>query len=135
MSLTDEERQAIVQYRIEKSRNALAEIQKILPMEVWATIANRMYYAIYYAASALLIQDGHKVGSHKGVISLFNMYYVKTGILSVEDGRLFGNVFAFRQESDYDDFIDASEKDVKEYLPLVEQLVARIISLTSRENR
>ena len=135
MSLTDEERQAIVQYRIEKSRNALAEIQKILPMEVWATIANRMYYAIYYAASALLIQDGHKVGSHKGVISLFNMYYVKTGILSVEDGRLFGNVFAFRQESDYDDFIDASEQDVKEYLPLVEQLVARIISLTSRENR
>lgn len=135
MSLTDEERQAIVQYRIEKSRNALAEIQKILPMEVWATIANRMYYAIYYAASALLIQDGHKVGSHKGVISLFNMYYVKTGILSVEDGRLFGNVFAFRQESDYDDFIDASEKDVKEYLPLVEQLVSRIISLTSRENR
>ena len=104
-------------------------------MEVWATIANRMYYAIYYAASALLIQDGHKVGSHKGVISLFNMYYVKTGILSVEDGRLFGNVFVFRQESDYDDFIDASEKDVKEYLPLVEQLVARIISLTSRENR
>ena len=129
MSLTDDERKAIVLYRIEKAKNALSEIHKILPMKVWATIANRMYYAIYYAASALLVRDGHNVSSHKGVISLFNMYYVKTGILSIDDGRLYGNVFAFRQESDYDDFIDASEEDVKEYLPQVEALVEKIISL------
>lgn len=132
MSLTDEERQAIVLYRIEKAQNALDDIKKIFPMEVWATIANRMYYAIYYAASALLIKDSHKVSSHKGVISLFNLYYVKTGILSKEDGRLFGNVFAFRQGSDYDDFIDASEEDVREYLPQVEQLVEKIITLINK---
>lgn len=40
MSLSDEERHAIVLYRIEKAN----------------------------AASALLIHDGHKVGTHKGVI-------------------------------------------------------------------
>ena len=129
MSLTDEERQAIVLYRIEKAKNALDEIHRIMPMEVWATIANRMYYAIYYAASALLINDGHKVSSHKGVISLFNFHYVKSGVLTIDDGRLYGNVFAFRQESDYDDFVDASENDVKEYLPQVEVLVEKIISL------
>ena len=74
-----------------------------------------------------MIKDGHMVSSHKGVISLFNKYYVKSGIMSIEDGRLFGNVFAFRQGSDYDDFIDASETDVKEYLPRVELLVEKII--------
>jgi uncharacterized protein (UPF0332 family) len=134
MSLTDEERDAIVQYRVEKALNALNDIHKILPMEVWATIANRMYYALYYAVSALLIKDGHKVSSHKGVISLYNLYYIKTGILSLEDGGLFGSVFAFRQGSDYDDFIDASEKDVKEYLPQVETLVKKIISLINEQN-
>ena len=71
MSLTEEERQAIVFYRIEKSRQSLDDIRKVLPLNLWSIIANRMYYALYYAASALLIHDGHKVGTHKGVISLF----------------------------------------------------------------
>lgn len=88
-----------------------------------------MYYALYYAASALLIHDGHKVGTHKGVIALFNLNYAKEGPLSKEDGALFSNIFAFRQGSAYDDFIDATEEDVKRYLPRVEALVSKIISL------
>lgn len=130
MSLTDEERRAIVLYRIEKARAAMDDIHKVLPLELWSIIANRMYYALYYAASALLINDGHKVGTHKGVIALFNLNYVKEGPLTREDGALFSNVFAFRKGSDYDDFIDATEEDVKRYLPRVEALVEKIVSLT-----
>lgn len=130
MSLSDEERRAIVLYRIEKAKAALDDIRKILPLEMWSIIANRMYYALYYAASALLIHDGHKVGTHKGVIALFNLNYVKEGPLSREEGVLFSNVFAFRQGSDYDDFIDATEEDVKRYFPRVEALVNKIVSLT-----
>ena len=63
MSLSDEERRAIVLYRIEKATAALDDIRKVLPLEMWSIIANRMYYALYYAASALLIHDGHKVGT------------------------------------------------------------------------
>lgn len=63
MSLSDEERHAIVLYRIEKANAALDDIRKVLPLKMWSIIANRMYYALYYAASALLIHDGHKVGT------------------------------------------------------------------------
>lgn len=128
MSLSDEERLAIVTYRIEKARLAIDEIKRVMPLKVWGMIANRMYYALYYAASALLIHDAHPVSTHKGVISLLNQYYVRTGVLSKEDGNLFGNVFAFRKGSDYDDFIDASEDDINRYLPQVEQLVEKIIA-------
>lgn len=130
MSLSDEERSAIVLYRIEKAQNALDDIHKVLPLEVWSIIANRMYYALYYAASALLIHDGHKVGTHKGVIALFNLNYVKEGPLTREEGALFSNVFSFRKGSDYDDFIDATEEDIKRYLPRVEALVEKIVSMT-----
>ena len=128
MSLSDEEREAIVSYRCEKARKATEEIKKIMPLKVWSTVANRMYYALYYAVSALLIHDSHRVSSHKGVISLFNMCYVKTGIMSVADGRLLGNVFSLWKGSDYDDFIDASEEEVLAYFPKVEVLVEKIIS-------
>ena len=52
--------------------------------------------------------------------------------LSEEDGVLFANIFAFRQGSDYDDFIDATEEDIKRYLPRVEMLVEKIVSLTEK---
>lgn len=129
MSLNDEERNAIVTYRVEKAQIALEEIKRAMPLKVWGMIANRMYYTLYYAASALLISDAHQVGTHKGVISLLNQYYVRTGLLTKEDGNLFGSIFAFRQGSDYDDFIDASEEDIKRYLPQVEQLAEKIILL------
>lgn len=132
MSLTDEERRAIVMYRIEKAQAALSDIHAILPMGMWSIIANRMYYALYYAASALLILDGHRIGTHKGVISLFNLNYVKEGPLPREDGALFAKVFAFRQGSDYDDFIDATEEDIKLYLPRVEILVGKIVTMTEK---
>ncbi|MBQ9865370.1 MAG: HEPN domain-containing protein [Bacteroidales bacterium] len=129
MSLSEEECKAIVVYRIEKARSVIEEIRKIMPLEVWGTIANRMYYALYYAAIALLINDSHTVGTHKGVMSLINQCYVRTGLLTKEEGHLFGQVFAFRQGSDYDDFIDATEEDVMRLFPQVETLVEKIISL------
>lgn len=135
MSLTEEERLAIVFYRIEKAQKALDDIHKVLPLELWSIIANRMYYALYYAASALLISDGHKVGTHRGVIALFNLNYVKDGPLKREEGSLFASVFAFRQGSDYDDFIDASQEDIKRLLPQVELLVDKIIALINNKKQ
>ena len=129
MSLSEEERRAIVVYRVEKARSVLEEIKKVMPLELWGIVANRMYYALYYAAIALLISDSHTVGTHRGVISLINQYYVRTGLLTKEEGHLFGQVFAFRQGSDYDDFIDATKEDVVRFFPQVEALVEKIISL------
>lgn len=134
MSLSQEERNAIVAYRTEKARMALDEIKKVMPLEVWGIIANRMYYALYYAVSALLTKDSHTVNTHKGALSLVNQYYVKTDILTKEDGHLFGQVFAFRQGSDYDDFIDATKEDVEQLFPKVEVLVKKIIALTNEDN-
>ena len=133
MSLSDEERRAIVLYRIEKAQMAIADIHKLIPLCMWSVIANRLYYALYYAASALLIHNRHKVSTHKGVIALFNLYYIKDGLLPKEDGVLFANIFAFRQGSDYDDFFDATEEDVKRYLPQVEALVEKIVSIINQQ--
>ena len=133
MSLSQEERNAIVAYRTEKARMALDEIKKVMPLEVWGIIANRMYYALFYAVSALLTIDSHPVNTHKGALPLVNQYYVKTDILTKEDGHLFGQVFAFRQGSDYDDFIDATKEDVEQLFPKVEVLVEKIIALTNEK--
>ena len=71
MKLTDVERKTIVNLEYEKSLSFLKQVDDIAAMNFWDTAANRMYYAIFHAVSALLIKDGYKASTHKGTMSLF----------------------------------------------------------------
>ena len=54
MSLTEENRRDIVSYRIERANVALDQAKLNLQMNCLEVTANRLYYAAYYAVSALL---------------------------------------------------------------------------------
>ena len=73
MSLSNEERKAIVEFRIEKALRAYEQAKGVLPLGYWETIANRLYYAAYNAVSALLIANGDNAQTHAGVTHLFGM--------------------------------------------------------------
>lgn len=129
MSLTEEERKAIVKYRLEKANTAIEDVRLVAEIHRWSAAANRLYYAIYYAATALLINDGHSTRSHSGMITLIGQHYVSTGLLTKEEGRLVKRMFDLRQEADYDDFIDADEDDINLYYPQVKALIEKIVAL------
>lgn len=129
MGLTNDERQAIVSYRIEKARNTFTEAQKIMEVGYWNIVANRLYYCLYYAVTALLIHNHISVHTHAGMLTLFNQHFVQTNILTKEDGRLIRKLYTLRQEGDYEDFIEVTEDEVKLYIPKVEQLLTDIIAL------
>ncbi|MBQ4421314.1 MAG: HEPN domain-containing protein [Bacteroidales bacterium] len=131
MSLTNDERRAIVTYRIEKADVAVEDVEQLSLLQRWSIAANRLYYAVYYAATALLIDRGYVSHTHSGMITQVNLHFVRQGILSREDGRLIRKLFELRQEADYDDFIDADEADINEYLPQVKILIDKIKSLIS----
>lgn len=58
MSLEAENRKAVVDYRIEKAGVALDDADFLTEAGKYNIAANRLYYALYYAASALLISKG-----------------------------------------------------------------------------
>ena len=89
MSLSAEERGAIVEFRIDKSLRAYEQAKGVVGLKYWETIANRLYYAAYNAVSALLIANGDTAQTHSGVIHLFGQHFIKTGLLPAEMGRLY----------------------------------------------
>ena len=79
MSLNEEDRITIVRYRIERAENAFLQAKANFKMGFVEVTANRLYYAAYYAVSALLIANKIPAHSHDGNISQFGLHFVKTG--------------------------------------------------------
>ena len=88
MGLSEENRNDVVNYRIERAFTALDQATKNVEINCLEVTANRLYYAAYYAASALLIAYGIQTKSHEGNISQFGQQFVLTGIVSRDMGIL-----------------------------------------------
>lgn len=129
MSLEAENRKAVVDYRMEKAGIALEDADFLTEAGKYNIAANRLYYALYYAASALLISKGIPTKTHSSLLTQISLHLVKTGILSAEDGKLLKVMFELRHEGDYEDFIEVTQEDILEYTPRVSELIDKLKSL------
>ena len=132
MSLSQEELRAVVEFRVEKAFRAYEQAKGVLGLKYWETIANRLYYAAYNAVSALLIANGDTAQTHSGVIHLFGLHFIKTGIISSDMGRLYHNLFTMRQTGDYDDTYGLTEQDVLPYVEPTGQLIEQVSTLAKQ---
>lgn len=64
------------QYRAERAYKALSEAEDNAAMGHWTLAANRLYYALFYMSSAVLLDKGIEVKSHAGVIAKIGQYIV-----------------------------------------------------------
>ncbi|MBR1481131.1 MAG: HEPN domain-containing protein [Paludibacteraceae bacterium] len=129
MSLSEEERTIIVELEKEKARNTFAEVDILRQAGLWNNIANRLYYAAFHAVSALLIHDHHQVSTHQGVVIMLHQYYVKTGILSKEDGAFYSQLQTMREKSDYNCTYNATEEDTAPRIGKTEYFINKILGL------
>ena len=131
MTLKSQERNDIVSYRLERARQTLKEAEDIGGLGYWNLAANRLYYAAYYASAALLIHNGIEASSHKGIVRMISLTFVRQGILKPEDSQLIGRLFSMRQTGDYEDLFDWKESDVSPMYHPVEDYIGRIESIIS----
>ena len=129
MSLNNEERKIIVGLEIEKSRRTFAEIEILRQAGLWDNIANRLYYAAFHAVSALLINDGRPVGTHQGAVVMLHQHYVKTGILSKEDGAFYSQLQTLREKADYNCTYYATEEDTVPRIAEAAAFIDKVVGL------
>ena len=85
-----------------KAHSSLAAAKKLLEESLFAESISRSYYAMFYAAKALLLLDGIDVSKHSAVTAAFGREYVKTGEIDPRYHRMLLDGFEWRQKSDYD---------------------------------
>ena len=124
--LSQENRNALAAYRYRRSQETLAEVPSLKQLGYYNTAVNRLYYACYYAAVALLIRHEINPGTHAGVKQMIGMHFVATGRMSREIGRSFSLLFERRHSSDYDDFAYSTEEEVNELLPKAKTFIEAV---------
>jgi len=109
----DSTTEALIIGYIKKAESILAVAKRLLDSVDYEDSVSRAYYAVFHAAQGLLLSEGQKAESHRGVVTLFGLLFVKTGKFSKELGKYLYNLKDDRESGDYELFSFLDEETAK----------------------
>ena len=112
-----------INYKLKKANEALNEAQLLLENNFNDACISRLYYAAFYAISALLINLNLNPKTHQGVKSLFHKEFIYTGKLDEEFSDFYTLLMAKRNEADYESFSFINKAKLPGYLAKTKQLI------------
>jgi uncharacterized protein (UPF0332 family) len=113
----------LIDHRINKAKETFEDAKILAENQRWNSAINRLYYAAFYAVTALLLKENFKTTTHNGVKINFSESFIKTRIFPQEFGRIYSQLFTWRQKGDYTDLFDFTEEKVIPYFEHVEKLI------------
>ncbi len=100
--MTDQDsRRELVEHWWSKAAACMESARRELDAGSLDFVANRLYYAAFYAATAAMLARGLSFRKHSGLRSAFHTHLVRPGLVSQTGGKLYDRLFEDRQEGDY----------------------------------
>jgi uncharacterized protein len=118
-----------IEHRMIRARETLGEAGHLLDGGYTAGVINRLYYACFYAITALLLSEGRSSSKHSGVMSMFDQFWVKPRRVSPEMGAFYHLLFDRRQKGDYEDVFAFNRTDLDDWLREAEVFVEEVSGL------
>ncbi len=95
------ERGEYIEHFIGKAGESLDAARSLLREEHYEFSVSRAYYAMFYAAEAVLLTRDLQFKKHTAVIAAFNKDFVKAGVFPQRTARSLKKAFDFRMQGDY----------------------------------
>jgi uncharacterized protein (UPF0332 family) len=124
----------LVKYRLSRAWDTLEDARILADKKRWNSTINRLYYACYYAVTALLLHSDLNATTHNGVKSLFSEVYIKTGLIPKDLGKIYSQLFTWRQKGDYDDLFDFNQEKVLPYFNPAQKLIESADSIITKKS-
>lgn len=115
-----------IQKNLRLAREALDDAQANHVQGRYHTAANRAYYAVFYAANAMLATLGLQRSKHSGVKAAFQEQFVKTGLIETPYSDDYEETMEKRETSDYDVTFSISEPFARDCLERARRFVERM---------
>jgi uncharacterized protein (UPF0332 family) len=130
--LDSKSRVALVQYRLDRAKETMEEAELLAKEAHYNATVNRLYYACFYAATALLIANNIAAASHAGTKTMLGLHFVSKGLLPNEHGKTYSRLFEIRHSGDYDDFVYCDKEMVDEYTPKAMMFIEAVRALLNK---
>lgn len=128
-----DEHKKMADYWMIKAERSLNAAENELEQQNYDFCANRLYYAAFYAVSAVLINKNQFYKKHSGIRAAFHMQFIKTGILPVEYGVLYDALLRDREEADYIAFAELDPEVLAKEIIQTKALVSRLQQILNGE--
>jgi len=114
---------------LERAEQSIRAAQSLASDEWYDFAASRAYYAVFYAASAVLLSEGLDLSKHSGGIASIHQRFVKTGKLDKEQGKTLNWLFELRNVGDYGVTTHVSPQDAEQAIRAAESFLHSIGAL------
>lgn len=131
--ITEEEmaeaREELVRTWLRQAQDTLADAEYLAEGRRWKSCVGRIYYAAFYAVSALLVNRGYNFSSHRGVETLFNQDFGATGAVPADLVALYNELHKNRLLADYSGTTRFEETQVRPWIASTRRLLAAVEQL------
>lgn len=134
MSLSNEERNILINLQKEKSDDFFSQANFLCDNKMWDVAANRYYYSMYHLVHALFLAFGLSCHTHTGLISLFHQNFVKSGKVSEDCGAILSRLEQMRERADYNCSYNTTEKEIMDIKPCVTQFLQDVRALITEKD-
>ena len=111
------------QILMERAYEKLEVAKSLFANAFYPDAVSRAYYAMFYAARALLSKKNIYPKTHRGVISQFGLLFVKAGKFKKEIFDLFARAQEDREEADYGLLSEIEEEEAKRIIGGAEEFL------------
>lgn len=122
-----------ITYRISKADEVYDAAVILYNAGQWNSAVNRLYYACFYVASALLLKRGVGAKSHGGVIAKFSECVVRTGEITADEYRVYSKLLNWRTKGDYNDMFDFTKEDVDSIMQPTRHFINKVKELLNNQ--
>lgn len=130
--MKESDRKAYVEYRLSTAKEFLADSRALVGMGSLKSSANRIYYSMFQAVSALALCEGFETKSHTQLMGWFNKKHVRGGTVSTALGSAYGRAFDLRSDCDYKDMPSFSSEELTELAVQANELIMTIEHLIEK---
>jgi uncharacterized protein (UPF0332 family) len=123
------EKDKAIYRKMERAKATLAEVKNLIEFKYYNTSVNRLYYASFYAVQALLTSIDVFPKTHKGVLNMFSLHFVKENKIPEVFSDYFAQIFNERELADYADKDEIEKEAVEEYFAEAVKFINHIDTL------
>ena len=118
---------------IDRARRSLRAAELLLREGEPGIAASRAYYAMFYAAEAMLLSRNLSFSKHSGVMAAFGREFAKTGAAPSEFHRWLMDAFDARNVGDYDIHRRLTGEQAGEHLRRATVLIGAAVEFLGRQ--